>query len=490
MAKPLFEQVKYFFLSTWITSVMSVTVFAQPVTAQPDTFRYQFCARGVSEAPERPFTKTVLIELVTTGAALPEDLLVPVTEKLLKESLWPDPAIVVAVESDVLSLCPGSAMTARQIKIALTPEIVALLRADVGRGSDWTFSMHARLGKITVRLTRNDDVKGPAREWIKVFYATNRNRIGGGAGTDVFGTERTGLPEFGAIDVAVPSRPAMKDIQSPAIFKTEHLLDADTLELAGQLKPMSIDEWNQTIALRAKAFQSPGILVFFHGYNVPFASAARRAAQLAYDLAFPGPTVFFAWPSDGAKPSYLRDARDAENSSIAAAKVLDELSSSASVPVYVIAHSMGNRVMMEAYKRLLDEKPERGKRFREIIMAAPDVDQESFQLYTANKILPSGPRFTLYASKNDLALASSEFLQGGRRLGFGGENLYVQPHLDSIDASAVTREFFSLNHSYFGDKTTVMSDLFHLIRNRLPAAKRPNLRPTRVRDHPAFAIVP
>ena len=60
----------------------------------------------------------------------------------------------------------------------------------------------------------------------------------------------------------------------------------------------------------------------------------------------------------------------------------------------------------------------------------------------------------------------------------GGKSLFVTGGIDSIDASAVTKEFFALNHSYFGDKTSVLSDIFFLIRQELPPGKRPNLRPS------------
>lgn len=109
-------------------------------------------------------------------------------------------------------------------------------------------------------------------------------------------------------------------------------------------------------------------------------------------------------------------------------------------------------------------------------MAAPDVDKESFILNVAPKVLQLGPRFTLYASDQDLALGASEFLQGGERLGMGGKALLLLAGMDSIDASATTREFFALNHSYFGDRSTVLSDIFYLVRQSLPPDRRPNLK--------------
>ena len=99
-----------------------------------------------------------------------------------------------------------------------------------------------------------------------------------------------------------------------------------------------------------------------------------------------------------------------------------------------------------------------------------------------------GPRYTLYASEHDLALTSSQLLQGGKRLGFGGVDLYESFGLDSIDASEVTKEFFSLGHSYFGDKATVLGDLFYLIRYGLPPGRRPNLK--LIAGHEAWQFQP
>jgi esterase/lipase superfamily enzyme len=37
-------------------------------------------------------------------------------------------------------------------------------------------------------------------------------------------------------------------------------------------------------------------LIFVHGYNMSFDNAARRAAQIAYDINFDGATFLFSWP--------------------------------------------------------------------------------------------------------------------------------------------------------------------------------------------------
>jgi len=137
---------------------------------------------------------------------------------------------------------------------------------------------------------------------------------------------------------------------------------------------------------------------------------------------------------------------------------------------------MGNRVLLGGLASLFDESTPSRRAFREVVMAAPDVDQDYYRLNWARRVQNRGPRLTLYASSHDLALGSSEFLQGGNRLGMGGSTLYLDPDIDSVDASQVAREFFGLNHSYFGDKQTVLSDIFFLIRQGLGADKRPHLK--------------
>ena len=70
---------------------------------------------------------------------------------------------------------------------------------------------------------------------------------------------------------------------------------------------------------------------------------------------------------------------------------------------------MGNRGLTRALQTLVLERPDLRGRFREIILAAPDVDAEVFRRDLVPALRQAGQRVTLYASSNDLALkASSE----------------------------------------------------------------------------------
>jgi esterase/lipase superfamily enzyme len=143
--------------------------------------------------------------------------------------------------------------------------------------------------------------------------------------------------------------------------------------------------------------------------------------------------------------------------------------------VYLIAHSMGNRVLTGAFKDLLTEDLTRRRAFREIVLTAPDIDADVFKKQLAPAILGRGPRVTLYASSQDVALAGSRKVHGYRRLGETGSELTVLPDMDTVDASNVKTDF--LAHSYFGDSRTVMADLFYLIRKRLKPDERFALEP-------------
>ena len=111
-----------------------------------------------------------------------------------------------------------------------------------------------------------------------------------------------------------------------------------------------------------------------------------------------------------------------------------------------------------------------------MVLASPDIGEEEFRqrwVYELNSA--NAPRFTLYASNQDVPVALSAWLHGEPRLGSGGTGIAVLPSLDSIDASAITKEWFGLSHSYFGDNETVMSDLFLVIHQGLEPSKRPRL---------------
>ena len=104
---------------------------------------------------------------------------------------------------------------------------------------------------------------------------------------------------------------------------------------------------------------------------------------------------------------------------------------------------------------------------REIAFVAPDIDAELFKR-TVKQIAGKATRMTLYASSRDGALAVAQRVAGYQRAGQAGARIVVVPEVQTIDASEVDTSLLGLNHSYFADNSTIVSDLFTLLKGQPP----------------------
>jgi esterase/lipase superfamily enzyme len=126
---------------------------------------------------------------------------------------------------------------------------------------------------------------------------------------------------------------------------------------------------------------------------------------------------------------------------------------------------MGNRAVCEALKALSYDHSNQ-IRFTHLVLAAPDIDADTFR--ELSKMLKRlSTRVTLYESSNDKALRASKTLHGNPR---AGEPLLIIPGLDTIDASAVDTDF--LGHSYFGDSWPLLSDIHAILTKDDPPGRR------------------
>ncbi|MBV9155101.1 MAG: alpha/beta fold hydrolase, partial [Acidobacteriaceae bacterium] len=218
-------------------------------------------------------------------------------------------------------------------------------------------------------------------------------------------------------------------------------------------------------------------LVFVHGFNVTFAAAVFRTAQIAADLNFPGAPILFSWPSKAtlSPTGYTHDETQARWTLPDLRAFLELLAEhSGATTIHLLAHSMGNRALTEALCQIGIAAANAGSAlFNEIILTAPDIDSDTFTRDIAPAVLPTAKRVTLYASSNDEALKFSKAVHGYHRAGESGENVIVLPGVDTVDVSMLDTNL--LGHSYYGDNRSVLSDMFNLIKGE-PAAGRFGLR--------------
>ena len=314
------------------------------------------------------------------------------------------------------------------------------------------------------------EVPEPAEEeftLVPTFFATDRDYYQGRAPHDVFGTRRDTL-RYGVAMVSIPRDHRMGDMERPFFIFRENPTRHVVLRSADVMSP---EIFFQQLSDQVRASNGHNALVFVHGYNVTFPEAARRTAQMAYDLGFDGAPVFYSWPSAGSFQGYGADAESVEWSQANMERFLvDFFRRSGAENVYVIAHSMGNRAVTRAIVNAARQEPAIRGRLKQVVLAAPDIDAATFREQLAPALVEMGAPVTLYASSNDKALSVAQQLYGGYpRAGQSGDGLVIVQGIDTIDASNVDTGF--LGHSYYADEGSILSDMFYMFRGMRPEAR-------------------
>jgi esterase/lipase superfamily enzyme len=202
-------------------------------------------------------------------------------------------------------------------------------------------------------------------------------------------------------------------------------------------------------------------LVFVHGFDNSFESGIRELAALAHDLRFEGPAILFSWASRDLLDSYFEDESTIDWSAPHFRKFLRDLRGYGFERINLVAHSMGNRLLL----RWLEEG-QGAKHEGQTVFVAPDVDVDTFQeaVSAASGITD---HLTMYASQWDQALLLSETIHRHPRAGLLKRG--VIQGLDVIDVSGVDATF--THHSYLVGSTILEDDIAALLSKNYPPRK-------------------
>jgi esterase/lipase superfamily enzyme len=291
---------------------------------------------------------------------------------------------------------------------------------------------------------------------VSVYYATNRKAITASAPNPV---EYIGEPDrsihYGVCEVSIPEVHAPGELESPSL---EIWADPNKHIILQKVTELGEKDFFNTINRNAG---NKEILIFIHGYNVSFKKAARRTAQLAYDLKFNGVPIFFSWPSNG---NFLKYASDAENiqQSIPAISsfIMDVVDRFKPDRIHIIAHSMGTYGLTQALAKLSDAYLNKRKPpiFNQLVLAAPDIDADVFQKEIAPKITKLAKRVSLYSSSKDVAMTVSRYFNNQRRrAGDSDPEILTPKGIDAIDVSRVDTSL--VGHSYYGSNNSIITDI-------------------------------
>ncbi len=313
---------------------------------------------------------------------------------------------------------------------------------------------------------------------VKVYYGTDRKRNNLEDSKEMFSNQR-GEVTYGYCNVSIPRDHRLGELEASAVWKFEFRNDPDKHIVLLRVVPLQENDFFEDIRSRNATSKEREVLVFVHGYNVSFEDAARRTAQMAYDLAFDGSVAFFSWPSKASFDGYPADETTIAWATPHLKQFLRQIAKETKAQtVHVIAHSMGNRALTEALGMIADSsETEIKSKFQQIILAAPDIDKDIFirDIFPRLSKLPA--RITLYASSQDKALYASKKFHQYPRAGDAGEGLVILKGLDTVDATVVDTSL--LGHSYYAENRSVISDMFYVIIKQLPPSERFGLEPVR-----------
>jgi esterase/lipase superfamily enzyme len=304
---------------------------------------------------------------------------------------------------------------------------------------------------------------------VTVLYGTDRKLD---PATAQFGGDRGSGISYGEVVVSVPHGHRTGELEAPSVWRLEFSEDPRKHMAVLDRSYMTRTAFLNRVKARLKA-QGPDAssFVFVHGYNVSFDDAARRTAQITYDLDYRGIPVFYSWPSQGTLQGYTTDETNVFWSEANLKRFLaDHARASEGKDIYLIAHSMGNRALTGALRQLFVEQPKLKGRFKEIILTAPDIDADTFKRDIAPALAAGCKRITLYVSSGDNALLASKKVHGYPRAGDTAAGIVIVPGIETIDASGLDTSF--LEHSYFATAPPVLSDIRRVLREGLRAARR------------------
>lgn len=351
----------------------------------------------------------------------------------------------------------------------LTPEPEPSLRGMLGAEYESfaeTERVTRRIAVVANALGRNTTSASGYRT-VQVFFATNRQRLE--SDSDTFSGELAEKLTYGRVDVTIPCDDVHQigQIESPEWW--QFLVDEnDPRRFVVSSKPeiMTYDQFASKLPLSTD--RSQDILIFIHGYRVSFVDAARRAAQFALDAGFSGRVVLFSWPSKGCVWGYVADEERALNSAKPFATFIGSLEEGPWSKVHVVAHSMGNRVMLLG---LAGSNIWPNAKLSQIVFTAADVSVELFDQQFP-EIAENANCFTSYVSSKDWALSFSHWLQDDERIGITDGEPFVTDGLETIDATSLNTDLLSWGHSYPLEERSVLTDIGYLVREGLRAERR------------------
>lgn len=349
---------------------------------------------------------------------------------------------------------------------------MAKMRQDMARLE--TNAANAPSYEDTLRAPVNDSLS------IPVYYVTTRtvNRDASSAAATYLNETVSGASDYGRTVVKIPKRMRAADWDENScertLFGNCRTPDFADVEV-NRVNRMNEEMWREELGKSVNQ-SNQKVLIFVHGFNNDFEAAVTAAAQLAYDTHFNGTVLAFDWTSKASVIDYPFDKEESDRSITQFLRFMTGVrKATRSQNITIVGHSMGTRLIASAMRDEMSDGI--ADKYRQIVLAASDIDSMIFMNQLAPKLIAKASFTTLYASSNDRALMASSGLQGGARVGSGPPAIISFRPADYVDASSLRTDL--IGHGYYRENAKLLNDLYLLftyettaINRQLPVIRR------------------
>ncbi len=312
------------------------------------------------------------------------------------------------------------------------------------------------------------DAASPGTTKVDLVVATTR-RPSDKPGI-LFSGERDKLVSLNEIVVSIPPEKNRKagEVQWPKKLPPNPQKDFTTVSVTPLKTDVEMAGW-----VRPHLTKSRRVMVFVHGFNNTFEDSVYRFAQIVHDSGADVAPVIFTWPSRASVFDYNYDKESTNYSRDALEQILRAIAREPEVKdITVMAHSMGSWLTVEALRQMAIRDGRVNTKITDVILASPDLDVDVF----SKQFLAMGkphPRFTLFTSRDDKALALSRRISGNiDRLGQIDPS--IEPYRSELEKAGITvidltklKSGDRLNHGKFASSPEVVQ----LIGQRLVAGQ-------------------
>ncbi|QCL86564.1 alpha/beta fold hydrolase [Agrobacterium pusense] len=275
------------------------------------------------------------------------------------------------------------------------------------------------------------EVKGtsPKTSQVDMLVATTRQPSGDPA--TLFSGERSPKPYLTDVAVSIPPNRKAGDVQWPRRLPANPATDFAVTRVR------QIETIPQGRAWFRQHIEGGHALVFIHGFNNRYEDSVFRFAQIVHDSGMRATPVLFTWPSRAQLTAYEYDRESTNYSRTALEQSLRVLAADPNVrEITILAHSMGTWLAMESLRQMGIRDGRVNAKIRNVILASPDIDTQVFAKQFVEMGSPR-PKFTVFVSQDDRALAASSFITGNvSRL--GAIDPSSEPYRTKLEKAGIT----------------------------------------------------